>query len=228
MGKGYLVVEGHGDKYAALNLVHRVWRELGLPHLTWDPEPIRGKGLLTQSGVIKACEHLRAKPQCERALLLRDEDDLCPKERGICLCYHRRTPPGQACCHPESTTRPRSGAFCADWLTWTARRSRPSRVWWPSSCLQGALGNEHAPAAGPSDVLPLQPCGHLRAPGGGCIGVPVACHRPPVSGARLVELAQRKEVLGCRLKVKAQNPPRKPGLSQQRGLFVGGRADTPG
>jgi hypothetical protein len=82
VGKGYLVVEGHGDKKAALNLVHRVWRELGLPHLTWDPEPIRGKGLLTQSGVIKACEHLRAKRQCERALLLRDEDDLCPKERG--------------------------------------------------------------------------------------------------------------------------------------------------
>jgi hypothetical protein len=82
VGKGYLIVEGHGDKYAALNLVHRMWMELGLAHLTWDPNPIRGVGLQTQSGVIRACEYLRSKPQCERALLLRDEDDLCPKERG--------------------------------------------------------------------------------------------------------------------------------------------------
>jgi hypothetical protein len=82
MGKGYLVVEGHGDGAAALNLVHRLWADLGLPFLQWDPNPIRGKGLHTQAGVIKACELLRSKKQCERALLLRDEDDFCPRERG--------------------------------------------------------------------------------------------------------------------------------------------------
>lgn len=82
MGKGYIIVEGHGDGRAALNLVHRMWADLGLAHITWDPNPIRGKALNTQPGVVKACELLRSKPQCERALFLRDEDDLCPKQRG--------------------------------------------------------------------------------------------------------------------------------------------------
>jgi len=82
MGKGYLVVEGHGDGHAALNLVHRLWADLGLPFVQWDPDPIRGKGLHTQAGVLKACEILRSKRQCDRALLLRDEDDLCPRQRG--------------------------------------------------------------------------------------------------------------------------------------------------
>lgn len=82
MGKGYLIVEGHGDGRAALNLVHRAWANLGLSPVLWDNTPIRGVGLHTRLGVMRACEILRAKPQCERALLLRDEDDLCPKERG--------------------------------------------------------------------------------------------------------------------------------------------------
>ncbi len=82
MGKGYLIVEGHGDGRAALNLVHRAWASLGLPPVLWDNTPMRGVGLHTRPGVMRACEILRAKPQCERALLLRDEDDLCPKERG--------------------------------------------------------------------------------------------------------------------------------------------------
>jgi Domain of unknown function (DUF4276) len=82
MGKGYLIVEGHGDGRAALNLLHRAWADLGLPFSRWDDNPIRGTGLQTRLGVLKACELLRAKPQCERALLLRDEDDLCPKDRG--------------------------------------------------------------------------------------------------------------------------------------------------
>lgn len=82
MGKGYVIVEGHGDGRAALNLVHRLWAELGVAHVTWDPNPIRGVALHTQMGVVKACELLRSKPQCDRALLLRDEDDLCPMERG--------------------------------------------------------------------------------------------------------------------------------------------------
>jgi hypothetical protein len=82
MGKGYLIVEGHGDGRAALNLVHRAWANLGLSPVLWDNTPIRGVGLHTRPGVMRACELLRARPQCERALLLRDEDDLCPKERG--------------------------------------------------------------------------------------------------------------------------------------------------
>ncbi|HYO57436.1 DUF4276 family protein [Archangium sp.] len=82
MGKGYLIVEGHGDRQAALKLVHRIWADLGLSYVHWDDHPIRGVGLHTRMGVMKACELLRSKRQCERALLLRDEDDLCPKDRG--------------------------------------------------------------------------------------------------------------------------------------------------
>ncbi len=55
MGKGYLIVEGHGDGQAALKLVHRVWADLGLPHVHWDAHPIRGVGLHTRLGVMKAC-----------------------------------------------------------------------------------------------------------------------------------------------------------------------------
>lgn len=82
MDKGYLIVEGHGDGRAALNLVHRLWAELALPQVLWDTNPLRGTALHTRLGVVRACELLRAKPRCARALLLRDEDDLCPKERG--------------------------------------------------------------------------------------------------------------------------------------------------
>jgi hypothetical protein len=62
MGKGYLIVEGHGDGRAALNLVHRVWADLGLPRVLWDDNPVRGVGLHTRLGVVRASEILRAKP----------------------------------------------------------------------------------------------------------------------------------------------------------------------
>lgn len=44
MGRGFLVVEGHGDEQAALNLVVRLWEDLGLAPLHWG-DPIRGKNL---------------------------------------------------------------------------------------------------------------------------------------------------------------------------------------
>lgn len=33
MGKGYLVVEGHGEDGAVPNLITRLWSDLGLPHI---------------------------------------------------------------------------------------------------------------------------------------------------------------------------------------------------
>ena len=44
MGRAYLVVEGHGDGQAALNLVTRLAQDLGLPELHWA-EPMRGRNL---------------------------------------------------------------------------------------------------------------------------------------------------------------------------------------
>jgi hypothetical protein len=42
----------------------------------------------------------------------------------------------------------------------------------------------------PTMFYPLNPCGHLRGPGGGCIGSP-ECKREPVSADKLGELVQR-------------------------------------
>jgi hypothetical protein len=39
----------------------------------------------------------------------------------------------------------------------------------------------------PTMFYPLNPCGHLRGPGGGCIGSP-ECKREPVSADKLGEL----------------------------------------
>ena len=79
MGRGYLVVEGHGDGQAALNMVTRLWDDLKLPALYWA-DPIRGKNLHQERGVQKACQLVRSKPDADGLLLLRDEDDGCPKD----------------------------------------------------------------------------------------------------------------------------------------------------
>ena len=81
MGRGYVVVEGHGDGQAALNLVTRLWKDLGLAPFHWA-EPIRGKNLHQERGVQNVGEFLRAKADVGALLLLRDEDDGCPKEQA--------------------------------------------------------------------------------------------------------------------------------------------------
>ena len=50
----------------------------------------------------------------------------------------------------------------------------------------------------PTMFYPLNPCGHLRGPGGGCIGSP-ECKREPVSADKLGELVQRAGELRARL-----------------------------
>jgi hypothetical protein len=81
VGRGYIVVEGHGEVEAARNLVTRLWQDLGLPFVTWA-DPIRGIALHTAKGIAKACVAVRAKKDADRLLILRDEDDLCPKVTG--------------------------------------------------------------------------------------------------------------------------------------------------
>lgn len=85
MSRGYLVVEGHGEIGAALNLVTRLWIDLGLDaHFHWSDPPIRGQALHTQEGVVRACQLVRTKRDAAALLLLRDADDDvdCPKARG--------------------------------------------------------------------------------------------------------------------------------------------------
>lgn len=79
MGRAYLVVEGHGDGQAALNLVTRLAADLGLSGLHWAA-PIRGLNLHRERGVQRAAELVRSKSDAEALLLVRDEDDGCPKD----------------------------------------------------------------------------------------------------------------------------------------------------
>ncbi len=67
----------------------------------------------------------------------------------------------------------------------------------------------------PTMFYPLNPCGHLRGPGGGCIGSP-ECKREPVSADKLgswcnvLENSARGSwpILPRRSRVKAARPSR--------------------
>jgi hypothetical protein len=78
--KGYVLVEGHGDVGAAANLVHRLWTAAGgtIPWAT----PLRWKNLHQREGVGRGAGYIRHKGDAGALLLLRDEDDACPRERG--------------------------------------------------------------------------------------------------------------------------------------------------
>lgn len=104
MPKGYLLVEGHGDVAAAGNLIGRLWAALGTP-LVWAP-PIRWKNLHRDEGVKKAAEFVRRKPDAGALLLLRDEDDHCPRTQGPRLASSLRAcglpfPAAVVLLHPE-------------------------------------------------------------------------------------------------------------------------------
>lgn len=104
MAKGYVLVEGHGEVGAVGNLLSRLSPELGLA-LTWAP-PIRWKNLHLASGVEKGASYIRSKGDAEALLILRDEDDYCPAERGPELAgwLHRLDLPFPAAVvlfHPE-------------------------------------------------------------------------------------------------------------------------------
>jgi len=81
MGRGYLLVEGHGEVKAIGNLVNRLWLDLELPFLSWAA-PIRWKNLHQQVGVSKGCNYVRSRRDADVLVILRDEDDACPKKTG--------------------------------------------------------------------------------------------------------------------------------------------------
>lgn len=81
-GRAYLVVEGHGETAAALNLVTRLWADLLLPPMHWDAPPIRGLALHTRAGLERAAGLVRRKQDVLALLVLRDEDDACPRNTG--------------------------------------------------------------------------------------------------------------------------------------------------
>ena len=77
VGRGYLVIEGHGEVKAAQNLIARLWVDLGCSPMIWA-DPIRITNLVQKPGVARACAIARSKPDAEALLILRDVDDDCP------------------------------------------------------------------------------------------------------------------------------------------------------
>lgn len=82
-GKGYILVEGHGEVEAAQNLIVRLTKELGHQQ-PWDI-PRRWVNLhqweaRRRGGARNGAELIRGKPDAAALLILRDEDDTCPKD----------------------------------------------------------------------------------------------------------------------------------------------------
>lgn len=80
MGKGFLLVEGHGEVEAAGNLISRLWQELG-GRFAWG-DAKRWKNLHQQEGIVKAAERIRREGDVAALLILRDADEACPKDLG--------------------------------------------------------------------------------------------------------------------------------------------------
>jgi hypothetical protein len=78
--KGYLLVEGHGEVQAAGNLITRLSADIRLP-VQWT-NPIRWKNLHQRDGVVRGASFIRSKPDVGALLVLRDEDDGCPRDLG--------------------------------------------------------------------------------------------------------------------------------------------------
>ncbi|MCB9473181.1 MAG: DUF4276 family protein [Candidatus Delongbacteria bacterium] len=75
-----MLVEGEGEVHAAGNLIARLSADLGL-QLHWAP-PIRWPNLHCKDAVERGASFIRSKPDAELLLILRDEDDGCPKDLG--------------------------------------------------------------------------------------------------------------------------------------------------
>ena len=80
MAKGYALVEGHGETLAVENLLSRLWADLGPLYMFW--ETLRWLKLDRDYGVGKGCEYIRRKGDADALLVIRDEDDRCPRTTG--------------------------------------------------------------------------------------------------------------------------------------------------
>ncbi len=107
--KGYILVEGHGEVKAAANLISRLGREL-CPRIPWTT-PRRWLNLHQwespkRGGVAAGAEFVRSKPDAGALLILRDEDDACPRDVAPAMARHLRSlslpfPVAYVLLHPE-------------------------------------------------------------------------------------------------------------------------------
>jgi hypothetical protein len=81
MGKSYIVIEGRGENGSVEHLLRRLSIDLGHPEAFWKVSG-RTTNLKSASALIQQCEKLRARGDCDRALLLQDDEDGCPRLDG--------------------------------------------------------------------------------------------------------------------------------------------------
>jgi hypothetical protein len=81
MGKSYIVIEGRGENGSVEHLLRRLSVDLGHPEAFWKVGG-RTTNLKSASALIQQCEKLRARGDCDRALLLQDDEDGCPRLDG--------------------------------------------------------------------------------------------------------------------------------------------------
>ena len=79
--RAHVAVEGHGEVAAAGNLLTRLVQERLQGPLRWAP-PRRGKLQGGVDALARTAMAYRHEPRCDALLLLRDEDDACPREAG--------------------------------------------------------------------------------------------------------------------------------------------------
>ena len=75
----YTLVEGHGEVEAIGNLLYRLWNDLKLPYEVFAT-PRRWPKINTDDGLRLGCQLARKFKNCSGLLILKDEDDDCPKE----------------------------------------------------------------------------------------------------------------------------------------------------
>ncbi|MCI5148345.1 MAG: hypothetical protein D3916_02940 [Candidatus Electrothrix sp. MAN1_4] len=134
--KGYLLVEGHGEVEAAQNLITRLSHDIGIYDIPWS-KPLRWTNLHQwqghkAGGVMAGAEFIRTKPDAGALLILRDEDDQCPKDLAPQIARQLRTlqlpfPTAYVLLHPEYEVLflpclERMGFPHWDRASWEARR----------------------------------------------------------------------------------------------------------
>ena len=81
MAKGYILVEGHGEVEAVPNLISRLCQDIDCL-IPWT-KPLRWTNLhqweAKRGGIQRGANFIRTKPNAGALLILRDEDDACPK-----------------------------------------------------------------------------------------------------------------------------------------------------
>lgn len=80
----YVLIEGHGEASAVLNLLNRLAQECA-PRLVPFATPLRVPGIASEHALLRHVELVRAKRDAQALLALRDDEDGCPKRNAPVL-----------------------------------------------------------------------------------------------------------------------------------------------